>query len=271
MEKKAAAAKNAPASKPADKKADAFTPDQETVIRYLGEQFPITDFFSPEEVVEGILVQKKDEDPVREPLTAEIVRKRLEKEFPELVKSHTDLVFIKNKNLIVPILKAKAKGCKEEALPYGNASFFPIPFPVMEQFITLAAQLKDLEIHADVYFHPEKGHFLDIPGQELSRYQVRVKEEAWSIAERVEDAIKLMEIHSHHGMAPLPSSLDNESERMPGMVYAIVGRITRWLPSITVRTFHKTEHRHVSLDPSDIFESPFQQLPDFDTSKVEVF
>lgn len=39
--------------------ADAFKPDEETVIRFMGDSLPVVDFFSPEELAEGLLVKKK--------------------------------------------------------------------------------------------------------------------------------------------------------------------------------------------------------------------
>lgn len=118
-----------------------FKPNEDTIIRYYGESFSINKYFSPEELAEGILVKKKDEDPVRKPLEAEMLRKRMEKEFPELVKSHTEIVFLKDKNIIIPMMKAKKKGMMEEkVLSEDNAFPFPnlIPYELLQDFIAVA-------------------------------------------------------------------------------------------------------------------------------------
>lgn len=264
---------NAAASAPAKKEntADAFKPDEETIIRFMGETMSITAFFSPEELAEGLLVTKKDKDPERQPLTSEMLRARMEKEFPELVKNHTEMVFIKKKNLVVPVMKAKAKG-SDGIMPMHD-SHFPIPFKILNQFITLAnfyAQYK-LEIHADIYYSTDtKEYVLDVPAQEIQQYQTEVTESAWSIANRIDGFIKLMEIHSHHEMLPTPSDLDNKSERVPGMVYAIVGKTTEFFPRLTARQFLNEELGHIQLHPKDIFESPFDQMPTFDPTGIEV-
>lgn len=261
------------ASAPAKKEsaADAFKPDEETIIRFMGETMSITAFFSPEELAEGLLVTKKDQEPERQPLTAEMLRARMEKEYPELVKNHTDMVFMKKKNLVVPVMKAKAKG-SDGIMPMHD-SHFPIPFNVLNQFITLAnfyAQYK-LEIHADIYYSTDSNEYvLDVPAQEIHRYRTEVTEDAWSIANRIEGYIKLMEIHSHHEMQPAPSDLDDSSERVPGMVYAIVGKTTEFFPRITARQFLNEEIGHIQLHPKDIFESPFDQMPVFDSEGIEV-
>lgn len=277
MKKRMEAAKkdpgNAAATAPAKKEntADAFKPDEETSIRFMGETMSITAFFSPEELAEGLLVTKKDKDPERQPLTSEMLRARMEKEFPELVKNHTEMVFIKKKNLVVPVMKAKAKG-SDGIMPMHD-SHFPIPFNILNQFITLAnfyAQYK-LEIHADIYYSTDSNEYvLDVPAQEITRYRTEVTEDAWSIANRIEGFIKLMEIHSHHEMQPAPSALDNRSERVPGMVYAIVGKTTEYFPRITSRQFLNEEIGHIQLHPKDIFESPFDQMPVFDPKGIEV-
>lgn len=252
-------------------KVDEFKPNEETTIRFMGESMSITAFFTPEELAEGLLVKKKDKEPERQPLTAEMLRARMEKEFPELVKNHTEMVFLKAKNLVVPVMKAKAKG--SEGIMAAHDSLFPIPFDILNQFITLANfyATYNLEIHADIYYcNEKKDYFLDVPAQSIHVYRTEVTESALSIATRIESAIKLMEIHSHHSMRPTPSALDNESERVPNMVYAIVGETERFFPSITSRQFLNEQLGHIQLHPKDIFESPFDQMPSFDPDGIEV-
>lgn len=261
------AAPTKPANSP-----DEFKPNEETIIRYVGEEFPITAFFSPEELAEGLLVIKKDKEPERQPLTAELLRVRMEKEFPELVKNHTEIVFLKKKNLVVPVMKAKAKG-SDGALVTNQAPFFPIPFQILNQFVTLANLYAEyqLEIHADVYCNKTTGaFFLDVPAQMVGQFITEVTESAWSIATRVEDAVKLMEIHSHHDMMAVASELDNRSERSPGMVYAIVGETSKFFPTVAVREFVNEEIGHILHPLTAVFENPFTDLPDFDSNGIEV-
>lgn len=86
-EPKAAAAKKS--------EVDKFVPTEDTVIRYYGESYEITSYFSPEEIAEGLLINKKDEGTERKPLDLEMLRKKMERDFPELVKEYTDMVFVK--------------------------------------------------------------------------------------------------------------------------------------------------------------------------------
>lgn len=250
--------------------------NEETVIRYYGESFEITSYFTPEELAEGLLIKKKDGETERKPLEPEMLRKRMEKDFPELVKEHTEIIFLKNKNIVVPTMKAKKKGnCSEEALSSDNASpVFPkIPFSILRDFIAVARLYGEieLEVHADIYFQPQNGtFFMDIPKQVVHRLWTEVTEDSADIVARVEDAVKVLEIHSHHTMAPIPSMQDNRSERVPGRTYAIVGHIERLFPAIYVRQFLSEEEGHATVLAETVFAYPFEELPSFDINAIEV-
>lgn len=260
---------------PATKKEDEFKPNESTIIRYYGESIEITSYFSTEELAEGLLVKNLDKDgeDERKPLTAELLRKRMENDFPELVKDHTEIIFVKAKNLIIPTMKAKKKGnCME--LSNDNSFPFPkIPFSLLQSFISLAKLYGEnhLEVHADVYYQKESDtYFLDIPKQRVHTYWVEVTESGYETVQRVLDAIKVLEIHSHHQMYPTPSAQDNESERVPGMHYAIVGNTQRFFPDVFVREFISESIGH-RIKPFDkVFECPFQVLPNFETNSIEV-
>lgn len=255
--------------------APKFEPNEDTVIRFYGESIQISAYFSAEELAEGQLVKKKDETQ-RIPLTEELLRKRMEKDYPELVKDFTEIIFIPAKNLIVPMIKAKKKGCIQEEVSSStdDASSFPkIPHSMLESFITLAKTYAkyNLEVHADVYFRPETNdYFLDIPEQTVHQYWVEVTEEGFSIVSRVLDAVKVLEIHSHHDMMAFPSTQDNASERVPGMHYAIVGNVNRYYPDVFLRQFISDEIGHSIKKVEEVFESPFQALPSFDANVIEV-
>jgi hypothetical protein len=264
--------------KEVEKKEDKFELNEETVIRYYGESIEITAYFTPEELVEGLLIKKTDGETERKPLEPEMLRKRMEKDFPELVKSHTEIVFIKQKNIVIPTMKAKKKGnCSEEELSNDSSSSIignhKIPFSILRDFISIAKLYGELslEVHGDIYWDlQKKKFFLDIPGQLVNRYWVEITEDAQDIVERVEDAIKVLEIHSHHSMIARPSEQDNASERVPGMLYAIVGKVNQFFPELFVRQFLSEERGHIKLNPERIFEYPFFDLADFDVNKIEV-
>lgn len=264
-----------PASKPEPEKFDV---NENTVIRHYGESIEITSYFTTEELAEGLLVKKKDGEDERKPLDGELLRKRMEKDFPEMVKEHTEVVFLKSKNLVIITQKAKKKGldCMEESLSYDSGSSFSFPFPkipfaILRDFIAVARFYGEveLEVHADVYYQNGQ-YFLDFPQQLVHRYWVEVIESSSEIVNRVEDAVKVLEIHSHHKMRPIPSSQDNQSERVPGRYYAIVGLTQKFLPDITARKFISEEYGHVNLSPELIFEDPFHKIPAFNENAIEV-
>lgn len=259
---------------------DKFDVNEDTVIRHYGESIEITSYFTTEELAEGLLVKKKDGEEERKRLDGELLRKRMEKDFPEMVKEHTEVVFLKSKNLVIITQKAKKKGsnCMEESLSYGSGSslslsfpFPKIPFVILRDFIAVAKFYgeAELEVHADVYLQNGK-YFLDFPQQYVHKYWVQVIESSVDIVSRVEDAIKVLEIHSHHNMRPIPSSQDNHSERVPGRYYAIVGNTQKFFPDITARKFISEISGHINLSPEVIFENPFHQIPAFNENAIEV-
>lgn len=259
-------------------KKDDFTVNEDTTIRYYGESFEITAYFTSEELAEGILIKKKDGETERKVLEPEMLRKRMEKDFPELVKDHTEMIFIKGKNIVVPTMKAKKKGASLEnlrTLLNRDVSFpFPlIPFSILSQFISLAKLYGDanLEIHGDIYlcFQSNK-YFLDIPKQRVHKLWTEVTEDSFSIAERIMGSVKVLEIHSHHSMRAIPSLQDDISERVPGMHYAIVGLTHNYFPELCVRQFLSEEKGFLPKKCFDIFECPFQELPTFDMNDIEV-
>jgi len=255
--------------------SEKFDVNEETVIRYYGESFEITSYFTPEEIAEGLLVKKKNGETERKPLEPEMLRKRMEKDFPELVKDHTEMVFLKAKNIIVPTMKAKKKGNCMEASSTDDAFPFPkIPFSILKDFISVARLYGEirLEVHADIYYHFKEGKFLlDFPKQTVHSYWAEVIEDSQNIAEKFVDAAKILEIHSHHLMPSVPSEQDNQSERIPGMYYAIVGRINEFFPQLYLRKFISEEKGHLKMPFEHLFEYPFLKLPkDFDTNAIEV-
>ena len=90
----------------------------ETIIRYGGENIPLTDYFTPEEIINGLPESSSTDEQSTEDnaalkmrnITGEDVRKRLENDFGELTEELTTMTFVKEKNMIIPVLTARKKG-----------------------------------------------------------------------------------------------------------------------------------------------------------------
>lgn len=262
---------------------DKFEVNEQTTIKHFGQEIAITDYFTVEELTEGIPTQKKAGETEMKKVDEEALRKRMENDFAELVSGMTTMVYIKKKNIVLPILQAKKKGAN---LENGNgeeskdSSFVvnrKIPFSLLTEFISISKHFSDengTEVHADIYFDfDSKDFFMMIPEQIVHKYWAERTEDALTTAIKLEDKryAKVMEIHSHHTMSPFPSSQDDESERSP-ILYAIVGNIDHFFPSITCRTFNKERATHIPIDPWLVFENPFVHVPSqkYDLSVVEV-
>lgn len=261
------------------KKEEEFKVDRETVIRYFGETIPIQNYFTEEEISEGVLKKKKDGEE-RIKIDAEMLRKRMEKDYPELIKGMTEMVYIEKKNLVVPVIKAKKKGnCMVAPTVKGltDPDFkIKVPFSVLRDFIAIAKLYAEAcnrapyEVHGDIYISLSTGeYFLDIPRQKISTLWCEVIEEESSILERLGmDVVKVMEIHSHHYMRPLPSARDNLSEIVPGMYYCIIGSLQKPFPEITIRRRRETGWDTIPFN--EVFEDPFETVPQYlDISVVE--
>lgn len=105
------------AKKAADSKKTAeksFDVNLETTIRIGGGAIPLTAYFTPEEIIQGIFKKGKDDtEGSFEKITAENVRARLEKDYPEFVKGFTTITYHGSKrNFIVAVPVGKTKGNK---------------------------------------------------------------------------------------------------------------------------------------------------------------
>lgn len=288
LEKKLAKAKETKASdtnssdkKKSAPKVESFNVNENTIIRYYGEEYEITAYFTTEELAEGVLKKaKKEEEATRVKITAEHVRQRLEKDFPELVKDYTEIVYIENKNILVPIMKAKKKGNIEmdEVLPsYDEGTSFrfeKIPFDIFAQFVALAKMFakSELEVHGDIYYNFTSRNFiLDIPQQTVHKFWVNPMENELKTLDRVGiDVKKVCEIHSHHFLRAIPSKQDDSSERIPGMFYVIVGNLANGWPQVHVRAFVNDEVGWAIKKFDDIFVSPFTHIPTFDIDNIKI-
>lgn len=257
---------SATASKANSGVGDEFKLKTDTLVKYAGQEVPVTRYFSEEEITSGVQKKKKGEV-VTEPITDKDLIRKLNQDFAELVPQLTSLVYFEKKNIVVPVLQARKKGAnvtEEESTDSSFSSPLRIPFQLLSDFISIAKDYSDqygTEIHADIYYDTDqKKFFMDFPKQ--------VVHEVWAkrIEEPMETALKfiernyrkVMEIHSHHQLAPIPSSTDNKAERSP-ILYAIVGRIDNYFPEITVRTFNPNTQKHIPLEVEQVFEYPFNQ------------
>lgn len=90
----------------------------ETIIRYGGENIPLTDYFTLDEITNGIQDRSLTDEQTAEEntevkvkkITGEDVRKRMEEDFGELTEELTTMTFNKEKNMIIPVLTARKKG-----------------------------------------------------------------------------------------------------------------------------------------------------------------
>lgn len=109
IQKRAMEAKDKTSSTPSNsgkKREEPFEVNQETFIYHLGERISILNYFSDDELENG-LYQKKEEKYSK--IKGDDVRKRLEKDYPDLVAAYTDMVYIKQKNMVMAVPKAKKK------------------------------------------------------------------------------------------------------------------------------------------------------------------
>jgi len=282
---------NPSSSKPAVKKEEPFEVNHDTFIYHLGQHLAITDYFSTEEIENGLPSKKKTsdgedngEETAYKKITGEDVRKRLEKDFPDLVAAYTDMVYIKQKNMVMAVPKAKKKGLNQDCIqnPSASAGGFvvpsKIPFGILQDFIALSKQFQEkygTELHGDIYLNLEtKEFFMDIPHQIALRTTVERNEDPYVTAQKLLDIpfMKVMEIHSHHEWAPIPSMTDDQNERQGSMLYAIVGKVHQFFPEVTVRYFNTVLQEHIPLNPFKVFENPFTSVPSqYDVSVVEVW
>lgn len=231
------------------KTGDAFKVTTDTKISYAGEVTMITEYFTEEEIKKGT----PDKEGKSKKITKEMVQAKLEERYAELVPDLTELVYFKEKDMIVPVLKAGKKGNTSV-----HSEVSQIPFNILEDFVVVAnhyASLFKTEVHADIYHDLDTNEFfLDFPEQQVSPVIAEVTEAALVTAVKFmgKRVKKVMEIHSHHYLPAFPSPTDDASERAP-IYYTIVGKLGEPTPHITCRTFNTFTQEHFNIDPSELF------------------
>lgn len=279
--------------------SEEFNVNADTTIRYHREIISILDFFTIEEVENGVEVKKKNETVEYKKIDGELVRERMEKAgFLEFVKGFSQFnYFGKNRNFIVPSTISKKKGnlqieVTEEVQSHSDSTSFlfqyerKIPFTILGQFIALAKMLGrlKLEVLAEIYFNYDTDEFiLHIPKQQVHELWCISKEEPGEfqrklLEEKGHHVELACEIHSHHELRPIPSSTDNASERKPKMFYVIVGQTDRDIPNVYARTFTTdgTNGYHIEKNINDIFsndgfnDKSFMTLPHFKASWIDI-
>ena len=105
-----------------------------------------------------------------------------------------------------------------------------------------------------LYDTVRRKYAIRVPRQELTRVSVRsVMEEEYP-----EHMIHVMDIHSHNTMPAKFSPVDDDDEKATRL-YAVVGRLDKVFPDITVRA--SCAGKFICLKPQDVFETSFKAYP----------
>ncbi|WP_078557256.1 hypothetical protein [Bacillus alkalicellulosilyticus] len=202
MKKKAEENKS---SSSATKPADTFEINENTTVYFYTEVIAVTDYFTVEELVNGLPTKKKDSDEIEyKKITEAEVKKRLKKDYPVL-ETGASLVYIKKKNIISIILQAKKKGMNVNCTKESSDSlrtFRKIPFQLLQEFISISKKFSvehGTEVHADIFYDIEQeSFFMDVPEQIAQALFVEVTEplEVTALKTIERKCVKVMEIHS---------------------------------------------------------------------------
>lgn len=104
--------KNASTKKTAKK--DEFEVNADTVIYFYTEVIDINDYFSTEELENGLCKKNKDKEVEYRKITENDVKNRIKKDYP-VIEAGAQLVYMKKKNIVSIVLQAKKKGNFEES------------------------------------------------------------------------------------------------------------------------------------------------------------
>ena len=105
-----------------------------------------------------------------------------------------------------------------------------------------------------LYDTKRQKYTVRVPKQEITKVSVdSVMEEEYP-----EHLIHVMDIHSHNTMVAKFSAIDDNDEKATRL-YAVMGRLDKVLPEITVRASCGGEF--IPLDPADVFETKLRSFP----------
>ncbi len=133
-----------------------------------------------------------------------------------------------------------------------------IPMHILMFVLNFFQRLSDrYELEALVhilYDTVRRKYALRVPQQELTHVSVHsVMEEEYP-----EHMIHVMDIHSHNTMPAKFSPVDDDDEKATRL-YAVVGRLDKVFPDITVRA--SCAGKFICLKPQDVFETSFKAYP----------
>ena len=133
-----------------------------------------------------------------------------------------------------------------------------IPMHILMFIINFFEKLSDrFELEALVHILYDTVHHkyaIRVPQQELTHTSVHsVMEEDYP-----EHLIHVMDIHSHNTMPAKFSSIDNEDEKATRL-YAVIGRLDKVFPDITVRA--SCAGKFIPVRPEEVFETNFKAYP----------
>lgn len=190
---------------------------------------------------------------------------RLAKKFSEM-KASDAATFVKAAgDQAAAVTDALARvGEKDEIAELPSASTFPyftltiprIPVALLHQTIEFFRKVYDkqqTEAAVLIRYNPTRGHYVEVPEQDLSGGGVKYKADPTNT-----DPI-VIDIHSHHTMAPFFSGVDDRDEQST-QFYGVVGHIEISHPAVNIRA---------RMDGSDICFLRPEILFDMEVSPIE--
>lgn len=137
---------------------DEFKLKPDTIVKYAGQEVPVSRYFTAEQLTKGLEKKVKGETKV-EPIAEKDLVKKLNDDFAELMPDLTSLVYYEKQNIVIPVLQARTKGADDvlTKLVFSSENTFSekirVPFQILADFISVARQFSinyETEIHADI-------------------------------------------------------------------------------------------------------------------------
>ena len=145
--------------------------------------------------------------------------------------------------------------CPPELSPISPGLTFSlpkIPYNILSFIVSFFRKLSNesqLEALANIYYKKEyEEYIIHIPEQRLSKASVDTEN---TCSEDVEGLLHVMDIHSHNTMPANFSQTDNDDEKAT-RVYAVIGRLDKFFPDITVRI--SNGGKFFEIPPEQVFE-----------------